>query len=171
MWFDSPIPTHQAGYPTRKPRGCMGPHHVAGIALVALALIALGTRYAEADTAPAPAKVVTVEGITQYRLDNGLRVLPDNAVLVIAGRFDESKALSLLGKYFGGLKRPERALRDTYTEEPPQDGERTVVLRRVGKVGVVGAVYHICAGSHEDFPAVEVLFLWRLFLCHDRRGS
>src|SRR5207244_4686558 len=46
---------------------------------------------------------------------------------------------------------------DTYTEEPAQDGERTVVLRRVGKVGVVGAVYHICAGPHEDYPAVQVL--------------
>ena len=31
------------------------------------------------------------------------------------------------------------------------------MLRRVGKAGVVGAVYHIPAGSHEDFAAVEVL--------------
>jgi zinc protease len=82
---------------------------------------------------------------------------PDNAVLVVAGHFNESKALFLIGKYFGGLKRSERKLQETYTEEPPQDGERTVVLRRVGKVAVVGAIYHICAGSHEDYPAVDVL--------------
>jgi zinc protease len=82
---------------------------------------------------------------------------PDNAVLVIAGNFNESKALSLIGKYFGVLKRSERKPQETYTEEPPQDGERTVVLRRVGKVAVVGAIYHICAGSHEDYPAVDVL--------------
>jgi zinc protease len=82
---------------------------------------------------------------------------PDNVMLVIAGNFDEKKALAFVTKYFGVLKRPERKLDETYTEEPPQDGERTVVLRRVGKVGVVGVVYHICAGSHEDFAAVEVL--------------
>jgi zinc protease len=32
-----------------------------------------------------------------------------------------------------------------------------VVLRRVGKSGLVGALYHIPAASHEDFAAVEVL--------------
>src|SRR5437764_109775 len=54
-------------------------------------------------------------------------------------------------------RRPQRTLDATYTEEPPQDGERTVVLRRVGKVGVTGALYHIPAGPHADFPALEVL--------------
>ncbi len=82
---------------------------------------------------------------------------PDNVVLVIAGNFDESKALAHVGEFFGALKKPQRRLENTYTEEPAQDGERAVVLRRVGKAGVVGAVYHIPAGSHEDFPAVEVL--------------
>src|SRR5438067_2389912 len=80
---------------------------------------------------------------------------PDNVVLIIAGKFEEPKALGLIGKHFGGLKRPERKLVETYTEEPAQDGERTVVLRRVGNVGVVGAMYHVCAGAHEDHPAVE----------------
>ena len=82
---------------------------------------------------------------------------PDNVVLVVAGNFKEQKALDLVAKYFGAIKRPERQLEATYTEEPPQDGERSVVLRRVGTVGVVGATYHIPAGAHPDFPAVEVL--------------
>jgi zinc protease len=82
---------------------------------------------------------------------------PDNCMLVIAGRFDPDKALALVSKYFGALKRPGRKLDNTYTEEPPQDGERTVVLRRVGTLGLVGAVYHVPAGAHEDFPAVQVL--------------
>jgi zinc protease len=82
---------------------------------------------------------------------------PDNAVLILAGNFRPEKAMELVGKYFGVLKRPERRLDATYTDEPPQDGERTVVLRRVGKSGLVGALYHIPAGSHEDFAAVEVL--------------
>jgi zinc protease len=82
---------------------------------------------------------------------------PDNAVLVVAGKFDEQKALGYITKYFGALKRPERQLDATYTEEPAQDGERIVVLRRVGTVGAVGAVYHIPAAAHEDFAPLEVL--------------
>lgn len=82
---------------------------------------------------------------------------PDNALLVVAGHFNEARALALIARYFGVLARPTRRLEETYTEEPPQDGERTVVLRRVGKVGLVGAVYHIPAASHGDFPALEVL--------------
>jgi zinc protease len=82
---------------------------------------------------------------------------PDNAMLVIAGKFDDSKALTFVQKYFGSLKKPQRRLESTYTEEPVQDGERLVTLRRVGSVGVVGALYHIPAGAHPDYPAVEIL--------------
>jgi zinc protease len=82
---------------------------------------------------------------------------PDNVVLVVAGKFDEKKALGYIGKYFGALKKQDRKLDQTYTEEPPQDGERSVILRRVGTVGAVGAVYHIPAGAHPDFGALEVL--------------
>jgi len=82
---------------------------------------------------------------------------PDNIVLTVAGKFDHKKALDLITRHFGALGRPERVLQPTYTEEPPQDGERTVSLRRVGKVAVVGVVYHVPAGTHADFPAVDVL--------------
>jgi zinc protease len=82
---------------------------------------------------------------------------PDNAMLVIAGRFDEKKALAIAAETFGKLPKPERVLDQTYTEEPAQDGERTVTLRRVGDVAVVGVVYHIPSGAHPDFPAVDVL--------------
>jgi zinc protease len=82
---------------------------------------------------------------------------PDNVVLVVAGNFAEEKALGYITKYFGAIKKPERKLDTTYTEEPPQDGERTVVLRRVGTVSVVGAAYHIPSGAHEDCAALQVM--------------
>src|SRR5260370_2648560 len=82
---------------------------------------------------------------------------PDNVVVVIAGKFDEAKAVQLMADHFGAIAAPKRKLPNTYTEEPPQDGERTLVLRRAGKVAVAGAVYHIPAAAHEDHPAVEVL--------------
>jgi len=82
---------------------------------------------------------------------------PDNVVLTLAGKFDHNKALEYITNYFGSLKRPERILDKTYTEEPPQDGERTVILRRVGKVATAGVVYHIPASTGADFPALDVL--------------
>src|SRR5487761_1642204 len=82
---------------------------------------------------------------------------PDNAMLVVAGNFDEAKALEYIQKYFGAIPEPKRKLDQTYTEEPPQDGERTVTLRRVGDVGLVEAAYHIPAGGHPDMAPLDVL--------------
>ena len=82
---------------------------------------------------------------------------PDNAILVVAGKFQPKKVLELVAKYFGPIPKPERQLNSTYTEEPPQDGEHVVRLRRTGSVAVVGATYHVPAGGEADFPAVEVL--------------
>jgi zinc protease len=82
---------------------------------------------------------------------------PDNAVLLVAGRFDEARTLAKIERTFGAIPRPSRALPPTYTAEPTQDGERSVTLRRVGDVQGVCAVYHIPAGSHADAAAVSVL--------------
>jgi zinc protease len=70
---------------------------------------------------------------------------PDNAMLTVAGSFDPELALSLAAKTFGSLPKPERKLDQTYTEEPAQDGEKIVTLRRVGEVPLVGVLYHIPA--------------------------
>lgn len=70
---------------------------------------------------------------------------PDNVVLIVAGKFDEAKALAMITKSFGALPRPARKLEATWTEEPAQDGERLVTLRRVGDVSVIGVAYHIPA--------------------------
>jgi zinc protease len=82
---------------------------------------------------------------------------PDNAVLTIAGKFDEAKTLSLVDKYFSPIPRPTRTLQKIYTVEPTQDGERSVTLRRTGDTQLVQALYHVPAGSHPDFAAVEII--------------
>lgn len=82
---------------------------------------------------------------------------PDNAVLLVSGRFDEAAALGLIQRYFSGIPRPARVLVPTYTAEPTQDGERSVTLRRAGEVQLVGALYHLPPGSHADFPAIDIL--------------
>jgi zinc protease len=82
---------------------------------------------------------------------------PDDVVLIITGKFDEAQALALVQKYLGALPKPQRPLSATYTEEPPQDGERAVVLRRVGKVGSVGVAYHIPSAAHPDWAPLSLL--------------
>ena len=44
-----------------------------------------------------------------------------------------------------------------YTLDPAQDGERQVTLRRSGGAPLLVAAYHVPAGSHPDFAAVEML--------------
>ncbi|MCS6973725.1 MAG: insulinase family protein [Cyclobacteriaceae bacterium] len=82
---------------------------------------------------------------------------PDNAVLKVAGKFDEQKTLELINKYFGVIPKPSRELPKFYTLDPPQDGERLVTLKRVGDVQVVITAHHVPAGSHPDYAAVQVL--------------
>jgi zinc protease len=82
---------------------------------------------------------------------------PDNAVLLVAGKFDEAKTLALVNDYFSPIPKPTRKLQNTYTLDPTQDGERSVTLRRVGDVQGAGVSYHIPAGAHPDYAAVDVL--------------
>ena len=82
---------------------------------------------------------------------------PDNAVLIVAGRFEEPRALALVMKHFAPLPKPKRALPVFYTEEPVQDGERTVTLRRVGETPIVASLYRVPAARHPDYPAIDVL--------------
>ena len=80
---------------------------------------------------------------------------PDNAVLLVAGKLDEAKTLKMIDKYFSALPKPSRVLPTTWSTEPVQDGERNVTLKRVGDVQVASAGYHIPAGSHPDFAAIQ----------------
>jgi zinc protease len=82
---------------------------------------------------------------------------PDNVMVIVAGKFEPEQALAHLNKYFGELTPPDKPIDDTYTTEPAQDGERTVVVRRVGEVQLVGSAYHIPSGSHPDYAAAKAL--------------
>ena len=75
---------------------------------------------------------------------------PDNATLLIAGQFDKAATLALIGKHFGPLANPAEPVPVPYTVEPAQDGERSVVVRRVGGQPILLANYHIPAVSHPD---------------------
>src|SRR5262252_7079937 len=100
-----------------------------------------------------------VENVPIARLQGFYRKYyqPDNAMVIVAGKFDEAKALRLINSTFGRIVPPKREIYPTYTAEPPQDGERTVTLRRVGDVQQLMAAYHVPAASHPDSAALSVL--------------
>ena len=106
-----------------------------------------------------------IEGVPIERLQAFYRryYQPDNAVLVVAGKFDEAKTLRAIAETFGRIPKPARALDrgnllfTTYTRDGTQDGERSVVLRRAGDVQLVGAAYRVVAGTHPDYAPLRVL--------------
>ncbi|MDX2207205.1 MAG: pitrilysin family protein [Gemmatimonadales bacterium] len=85
---------------------------------------------------------------------------PDNAMLVVAGKFEPARALELVQQHFGAVPRPVReggmTLWPTYTLDPVQDGERTVTLRRVGDTPSLTMSWHIPHGAHPDHAALAV---------------
>ena len=86
---------------------------------------------------------------------------PDNALLIVSGKFESDHAIETIVETFGQIPRPDRnganTLWETYTREPVQDGERMVTLRRVGDVQMVMMSYHVPPGSHPDYAAVDIL--------------
>ncbi len=79
---------------------------------------------------------------------------PDNAVLLVAGKFDEAKTLALIARDFGAIPRPKRALPVFWTVEPTQDGERAFTVRRKGDIQILAIAYHVPSNLHPDADAI-----------------
>ena len=82
---------------------------------------------------------------------------PDNAVLLIAGKFDEAKVLGWVDKYFGAIPKPTRVLPKLWTVEPTQDGERSFVVRRKGDIQIVALGYKVPSALNADADALGFL--------------
>lgn len=82
---------------------------------------------------------------------------PDNATLIVAGKIDEAKTLGWIKDTFGALPKPARVLPQTYTDEPTQDGEREVTLRRVGDTQFIMLAYHVPSGADPDAAPLNIL--------------
>ena len=84
---------------------------------------------------------------------------PDNATLMVTGRFDAAATLQRIAQLYGPLRNPDQAVPQPYTVEPAQDGERSVVVRRVGGQPALMAYYHVPAMAHPDSAPLLVLGL------------
>lgn len=82
--------------------------------------------------------------------------MTNNATLVVVGDFETDALMEKVHREFDALPAgpPPPELR---VEEPPQTGERRVVVRRPGPTTYVQLAYHAPAASSEDAPAMVVL--------------
>lgn len=80
---------------------------------------------------------------------------PDNAVLVVSGKFDETKTLQWIAETFGRIPKPTRVLPAQWTVEPTADGEREFYIRRKGETQLVVAAYRLPSELHPDFAAAS----------------
>lgn len=75
---------------------------------------------------------------------------PDNAVLLVAGKFDPDTTLAKIARLFGAIPAPRRTLPAFWTVEPTQDGERSFAVRRQGDVQIVMLGYKVPSSLHDD---------------------
>jgi zinc protease len=66
---------------------------------------------------------------------------PNNATVIVVGDFERAAALELVNRYFGALPPSPSPIPEVYTDEPRQQGERRVVVRRAGELPLVQAAF------------------------------
>jgi zinc protease len=100
-----------------------------------------------------------IEGVPIERLQKFYHTYyqPDNAALIVTGKFDQKATLAYIEKVFGVIPKPTRILPNLYTTEPPQDGMREVTLRRSGGEQVLEEAFHVPADAHPDAVSLSLL--------------
>jgi len=82
---------------------------------------------------------------------------PDNAEAIIVGDFDTAAALRMFDHEFGAIPPGKGTIPQVITVEPPQEGERRVIVKRPGQIGVVEIAYLRPGALHPDFVPLDVL--------------
>jgi predicted Zn-dependent peptidase len=93
--------------------------------------------------------------LEQARAYFGTYYAPDNAVLVLAGDVDADAAFKLVERYFGRIPRqpPPKPVDD---QEPVQDGERRVTVRKHAELPAVLIGYHGVGATDPDRAPLDV---------------
>ena len=100
-----------------------------------------------------------IEGVTTEKLREHYKNFfwPDNAEAILVGDFDPALALRLFDREFGGFARSTKPIPAVITVEPPQEGERRVIVRRRGQVGLVEIGYIRPGALDKDYIPLDVM--------------
>jgi len=67
---------------------------------------------------------------------------PNNATLIVVGDFDCAATLELINENFGAFPATAEAIPEVYTDEPQQQGERRLTIKRAGELAHVQIAFH-----------------------------
>ncbi len=81
---------------------------------------------------------------------------PDRASLVLAGDFKKKDALDLVEKHFGKIPAGGNP-REDVLHEPPQKGERRVIVRSPAKIPRFGVAWQGCTVNDDDDVLLDVI--------------
>lgn len=81
---------------------------------------------------------------------------PKNAVLLIAGDIDKTKAFDLAKKHFCNIKN-RRDIPKFHTYEPKQDGEKFINIKKDSEVEILALAYKIPPFNHDDTIILEAI--------------
>jgi zinc protease len=82
--------------------------------------------------------------------------VPNNATLVVAGDVDADEVFRAAARHFGSIPAGPVPVR-VRVKEPPQVGERRVLIEREGTTGYLKMVFHAPAATEPDFFPMLVL--------------
>jgi zinc protease len=82
---------------------------------------------------------------------------PDNATVSVIGAFEPEQALELIVRHFGEIPAAPETFEHPVTTEPPQRGERRVVVRQAGQLGALLMAFKGPVGSAPEADALDVL--------------
>lgn len=99
-----------------------------------------------------------IGNITRDDLEKHYRMYyaPNNATIVIVGDFDRARALALVERYFGRIPRGP-VVPKVGAVEPPQMGEKRVIVKREAELQVIYAGYKAPNLANKDSFAMNVL--------------
>jgi zinc protease len=100
-----------------------------------------------------------IEGVSTETLRQHYRRFfhPNNATAILVGDFDTSTALRVFDREFGAFPRSTAPIPQVVTVEPPQEGERRVIVKRPGTVGIVQIAYMRPGALHPDYIPLELV--------------
>jgi zinc protease len=75
---------------------------------------------------------------------------PNNATAVLVGDFEREAALEVVNRYFGAIPASASPIPEVYTDEPHQQGERRITVRRAGELPLVQIAFRAPAALGQD---------------------
>ena len=96
---------------------------------------------------------VTLQDLKEYYRS---RYSPGNAILVVVGDFNKERLLPQIQRFFGGIagRKPPAVV---HYSDPPQAGERRIVINREAQAPVIVVGYHVPNLNNPDAYVLEVI--------------